>query len=210
MSDSSLHPQQHIDGTTAAVHLSGGAEGLDVVDSLQPLIDDVLQHRTPWSGATTLAVNDANAAHSAGHGLGEEVAHGCLGLSAGHAMQVELGVDDEVAPAQLDQNRFGNMRTAETQLVTGREQRLIARWQQAFLQDLLLIGSGKTRSRRRFGRGGWSALAGVTQTAYVAHRLPKGLAVMIPIVVHPSLQRSSMKSMRHFQYSSAPLTFMNS
>ena len=96
--------------------------------------------------------------------------------------------------------------------VAGREQGLVRGRQQAFPEHLFLVGARKACTRRRFGRRG-GPLIGTSQAAHVAHRLAEGQVVVVPIVVHPVLQRSTghaMKLKRGFQYSSAPPAFMNS
>ena len=52
--------------------MPGRAERLDVIDPLQPLIHDVLEHRASGTGAAALAMNDADTAHASMDGLGDE------------------------------------------------------------------------------------------------------------------------------------------
>ena len=54
--------QQHVDRAAAAVDGARRAEREHVVGALQPVVDDVLQHRAARAGATAFAVNDAHAA----------------------------------------------------------------------------------------------------------------------------------------------------
>ena len=61
-SDVSLRAQQNVDRAAAAVDSARRAECEHIIRALQPVIDDVLQHRAARAGATPLAVHDAHAA----------------------------------------------------------------------------------------------------------------------------------------------------
>lgn len=206
----SFNSQQHVHRAAAAIDLPCRAEGLNVIDSLQPLIDDVLEHRPAGSGAASLAVNDADAAHATSDRFGEELTHRGFRLGRRHAMQIDLSIDCEVTATQFQQHGFRDVGAAKAQLVARGQQGFVGRRQQAFLQHFPMIRPSEACARGWFGRRGRSPAGGIAQATHVAHRFPKGRVVMIPVVVHNSLQHpgarhaAAMKLRLGLQYSSAP------
>ena len=82
-------------------------------------------------------------------------------LGAGHAVQVDLGIDRELAPAQADQHGSGTCGRRKLSSSPVLQQRLVRRRQQAFPQHFDLVGAREAGLRRAVSarRGGWRPCA---------------------------------------------------
>jgi hypothetical protein len=141
------------------------------------VVDEQLQHRTPWTRTQPLAVNDAHAVQAATQAIVQELLQGRLRGVLPQTMQVDFGFDCNLPPLQFAHHCIAHMRAPKRQLIVDSGHCRIGRMRMAFVQQV--VGPGARHSDHRLRAR--SRRCGVTpgQGPHAGHRTPEGVRVVV-------------------------------
>jgi hypothetical protein len=141
------------------------------------VVDEQLQHRTPWTRTQPLAVNDAHAVQAATQAIVQELPQGRLRGVLPQTVQVDFGFDCNLPPLQFAHHVIAHMRAPKPQLIVDSGHCPIGRIRMPFVQQVVAPVARQSGHRLR-ARSRWRGGA-LGQGPHAGHRTPEGVRVVV-------------------------------